>query len=62
MKSNGEISKKTLAALDAYDEFKRDLLDLEELTEKARIDREAYKLALENLKTLRQLENGVVIR
>ena len=56
MMSNGEIAKRTLVDLEAQDRY------LEELTEKARIDRVAYQLALENLLTLRQLENGVIIR
>jgi len=35
---------------------------LDALTEKARIERIEYKLGLDNLLTLRQLENGAVVR
>lgn len=36
--------------------------ELERLTDLARIERVEYQLFLENLKTMRQLENGIVIR
>jgi len=39
-----------------------ELKTLDALTEKARIERIEYKLGLDNLLTLRQLENGAVIR
>ena len=36
--------------------------ELKRLTEISRIERVEYQLFLENLKTMRQLENGAVIR